>query len=194
MFLACRQGAVAPNVHQKSMTNGCQNRWPNRLPLGSIFGAIFDGFSSQLGFQNRCKIFLKIDLKINSKIDTVLDGLLVALGSVLEAKLAPKSNKTSIINRLASWIDFLTHFWVEGAMQAMPHGGWLPIIHQDTMQRSIPVGNSNTPHRAARARWRIYAKLPINPMLPVYQSWELPKPTQEAPKIHPNSYHFLSWF
>ena len=36
---------------------------------------------------------LKIDLKINSKIDMILDGFSVAVGSVLEAKLGPKSIK-----------------------------------------------------------------------------------------------------
>ena len=34
---------------------------------------------------------VKIDLNINSNIDTILDSMLLALGSVLEAKLAPKS-------------------------------------------------------------------------------------------------------
>ena len=54
------------------------------------------------------QILLKIDLKINTKNYTILDGFSVALGSVLEAKLAPKPLNKFIINRLASasWIDF----------------------------------------------------------------------------------------
>ena len=60
---------------------------------------------------------------MNSKIDTILDVFSEALGSVLEAKLAPKSIKKSIRTRLAGWIDFLMNIWVGAAVQELLVGG-----------------------------------------------------------------------
>ena len=92
MLLLCQQCAAAFNSHQNAITNRCQHRWKNRLPL-DFCRLIIYWFSSQLGIPHRCKMYQKIDLKINSKNDVVLAGFSVALGSVLEAKLAPKSVK-----------------------------------------------------------------------------------------------------
>ena len=106
MFFLCREGAVAPNLHQKSITNRCQNRWSNRLPLGSIFWQFFDGLPSQLWFQNRCKIYynwLKKQVKkwydfgwifgaswvgfggpVGSKINKTIDHTGLQVGSIFQ--------------------------------------------------------------------------------------------------------------
>ena len=62
------------------------------MPLGSIFGSVFDSYLTNMASQIDAKSIKNL-CKPNAKIDTALDGFSVALGSVLEARLVPKSAK-----------------------------------------------------------------------------------------------------
>ena len=73
----------------------------------------FDEFSSQLGFQNRCKIYQPKPNKNQFENWYDFDRFSVAIGSILEAKLVPKSNQKNVKKTIQKAIQLVIGFGIE---------------------------------------------------------------------------------
>ena len=66
-----------------------------------------------------------------------------------------KIHQIFVINRLTSGIIFLKYFWGRGSHASHANEGWVAPYTFMHPAKEHSSADSNTPHRAVRARWRI---------------------------------------
>ena len=98
MFLMCPQCVVAPNFHQKSITTRCQNRWQNRLSLGSILEPMFMDFRANLASKSMQNQW-KIDSNINPKKWYVFAWIAVASWVGFGGQVGSNIHQKTIMDR-----------------------------------------------------------------------------------------------
>ena len=128
--------------------------------IGWLF---FDRFGVDFGVENRTRFVhkgskarIKNQMRFRMDFGRLLERFWVDLGPNLEkhgAKLAPKSQKLRPQDDVEKW-GLKHERRITQNTQVM--GGWVPINHKHPGLQGAVSGPVDTPHRALKARWRIY--------------------------------------